>query len=123
MRWRRVDDAGRYVREVLAAEADDIPSGLIDRGRWCQVDGFALVDLTVDEAMVAGHDADATHRHRRDRFVEQMLAGEPIPPLIALGADRFLVDGYARLRAVRLLGESHASVLLQSADPPPAAHV
>lgn len=39
--------------------------------------------------------------------MERISAAEPIPPLIALGTDRLLVDGYARL------GISHASVLLQ----------
>jgi hypothetical protein len=46
-------------------------------------------------------------------FMERISAAEPIPPLIALGTDRLLVDGYARIRALRRLGISHASVLVQ----------
>lgn len=37
--------------------------------------------------------------------------------VLALRADRVLVDGYARLRALRVLPETRASVLLQALEP------
>jgi hypothetical protein len=111
--WMTVADPESYVRRVLAREADDIPVALIDAFAWRQHHDLSLADLRVDENMVARHDRIPLHLERRDGFMERISAAEPIPPLIALGADRFLVDGYARIRALRRLGISHASVLVQ----------
>lgn len=111
--WIAVADPEGYVRRVLAREADDIPAALIDAFPWRQERDLSLVDLRVDEDMVARHDRIPLHRQRRDGFIERISAGEPIPPLIALGADRFLVDGYARIRALRRLGIGRASSIVQ----------
>ncbi|SDS69880.1 ParB N-terminal domain-containing protein [Microlunatus soli] len=69
--------------------------------------------LSVDESMVARHDDDPVHQDRRDRFCQAIVSGEELPPLIAIGVDCRLVDGYARLRAARLLEIEDVSVLVQ----------
>jgi hypothetical protein len=111
--WTTVADPETYVRQVLVREADDIPAALIDVLPWRQQYDLSLVDLSVDEEMVSRHDRTPLHLRRRDGFIERISAGESLPPLIALGADRFLVDGYARIRALRRLGIAAASVLVQ----------
>ncbi|NYH92188.1 hypothetical protein [Actinopolymorpha rutila] len=50
---------------------------------------------------------------RRDGFVERIRSGVHLPPLIVLGRELKLVDGYARYRALRLLGIGSAQVLRQ----------
>lgn len=73
-----------------------------------------MATLSIDEAMVGWQDRQAAPVRRRDGFVERIRSGEPLPPLIALGASRHLADGYARLRALRLLGIVSGSVRVQS---------
>jgi hypothetical protein len=107
-------DVDQYVRTILAHEADDIPQSLIDRFPWCQQFDVDLAALDVDEGMVRRHDRQSVHLRRRDGFLERIRSGEPLPPLIALGGRRRLVDGYARLRALRLLGIASASVCVQA---------
>lgn len=67
--------------------------------------------------LIERHDDEAVHIERRNRFEVRIAAGEAIPPLIALGADLFLVDGYSRYRALRRLGVSRAHVLRQRMTP------
>jgi hypothetical protein len=111
--WETVAEPVAYVRAVLAREAPDIPDGLIEAAPWQQVE-VAISTLDVDEEMVAAHDADTAHLGRRDRVLGRIEAGETLPPLIALGSARRLVDGYARLRALRLLVVERAAVLVQT---------
>lgn len=108
----RVDDPAGFAGRVLRAEAPDIPEDKINRQPWA-LRTLRLEQVAVDEAMVALHDDDPVHLQRRDGFVQMARAGEPWPPLIALGVDRFLVDGYARIRALRLLSVGQALVVLQ----------
>lgn len=110
-RWLRVGDPEAYARRVLAAEAPEIPATLLEGGSWTE-DTVSPSELAVDEPMIIEHDADPIHQDRRDRFRRAILAGAPLPPLIAIGPDRHLVDGYARLRAIRLLGVDEVAVVL-----------
>ena len=64
--------------------------------------------------MVADHDTSVVHRRRRDGFCGAIREGVQLPPLIAIGPERHLVDGYARLRALRMLAIDRASVIVQS---------
>lgn len=115
--WIKVGDVDLYVRNVLALEADDIPQSLIDVGPWHQQFEVGLVSLEIDEVMVRWQDGLHVHLKRRDGFAERIRSGEPLPPLIALGDHRHLVDGYARLRALRLLDIDSASVCVQAISP------
>lgn len=115
--WSTVGDVEVYVRTVLSHEADDIPPSLIDLGPWQQEFDVRLASLAIDEVMVRWQDRQPAHVRRRDEFVERIRCAEPLPPLIALGDDRHLVDGYARLRALRLLTIDSASVCIQAIRP------
>ncbi|MGH7487782.1 MAG: hypothetical protein ACREMY_19595 [bacterium] len=113
VRWRAIAEVDVYVRGVLEREASEIPTVLIESHPWRQVPDLALSDLHVDESMVARHDDTALHQRRRDGFIALVTTGKPLLPLIALGCERHLVDGYARLRALRKLGVDAASVIIQ----------
>jgi len=112
-RWLQISDAGSYARRILNEEAPEIPTDLVENGSWTQ-ETMSPADLLVDESMVARHDDDPLHQDRRDGFSQAILSGEELPPLIAIGPDRHLVDGYARLRAVRQLEINEVSVIVQS---------
>ena len=105
-----IEDPAAYAFAILTEEALDIPVELIAGRDWFQ-DSLTLEMLDVNEDMVARHDADPVQVARRDGFVARIRAGEPLPPLIALGANLHLVDGYARCRALRSLGVERAAVL------------
>jgi hypothetical protein len=105
-RWLSVPDPTAYACEVLRREAPDIPERLITTHPWSQCE-MALDAIRPDEAMLERH--DTSHVRRRDTFVEAIRAGRAIPPLIVLGGK--LVDGYARYRALRVLGVPVAQVL------------
>lgn len=113
-RWLRPDDPAEYVRGVLKVEAPEIPDALL-AGPWSQI-VLSLSDLRVNEAMVAEHDVNPIHRRRRDDFVDAIKKGVPLPPLIALGVRRDLVDGYARLRAARVLGVGDVEVIANDTE-------
>ena len=115
--WSTVGDVEVYVRKILSREANDIPQSLIDRRPWWQQFEVGLVSLEIDEVMVRWQDGLHVHLKRRDGFAERIRSGEPLPPLIALGDDRHLVDGCARLRALRLLDIESASVCVQAISP------
>lgn len=115
VKWLRPASASQFVRDVLRLEAPDIPAPKLD-GLWSQRT-LAITELSVNEAMVAEHDVDAVHRRRRDGFVSAFRSQDPVPPLIALGPERYLVDGYARLRAARFLGLRELEVLVQDGEP------
>ena len=111
--WVQISDAGTYARQVLREEASEIPVDLIEGRPWTQI----MIEpsaLLVDEQMIARHDDDPVHQERRDKFRQAILLGRDLPPLIAIGPNRHLVDGYARLRAVRLLKIHEVSVVVQA---------
>lgn len=112
--WKTIEDPESYVRHVLAHEAGDIPAELIDAFPWALQPGLLIADLRVDEEMVRRHDATPQHQQRREGFIRLITQGDPLLPLIALGPDRFLVDDYARIPALRHLGISTASVCLSA---------
>jgi ParB-like chromosome segregation protein Spo0J len=66
--------------------------------------------------MVAEHDVNPIHRRRRDDFVVAIKSGLSLPPLIALGDSRQLVDGYARLRAARILELVDVEVIVNDTE-------
>ncbi len=117
--WEVVGDPATYVRSVLDREAPDVPSAVVVEYDWSQCE-VAVSELWADREMLERHDKDETHLRRRDNFVELIRTGKPILPLIALGPAMRLVDGYARYRALRLLGVDQAQVLRQRTAPPMA---
>ena len=100
VRWAVVPDPQKYVTDVLALEAGDVPVEKTHRGTWV-LDKVLLDDIKIDVHMASEHDSDARHVKRRDDFMASIRAGKEIKPLIVLGADLFLVDGYARYRALK----------------------
>lgn len=112
-RCLQIADAGTYAQRILREEAPEISAAVIEGRGWTQT-LLTPDDVLVDEAMIARHDADPVHQERRDRFRQAILSGQELPPLIAVGPDRHLVDGYARLRAVRLFKIEDVSVIIQT---------
>lgn len=110
--WLQIGDPAAYVRHVLNQETPDIPADRVTAHDWVQT-SLTVDALQVDSDMITAHDSEPVHIDRRDRFIASITARDPIPPLIALGAELFLVDGYARYRALRSLGLSQVSVLRQ----------
>ncbi|GEM_PF-6698327 len=117
VRWQHVADPFAYVLDVLSREAPDIPMDLIARSPWFE-DTVPLSALRPDHEMLARHDHQPEHIQRRDRFLARVRAGAEIPPLTALGADLFLVDGYARYGALKRLQIQHVRVLRQQVIEP-----
>ncbi|MET9023830.1 hypothetical protein ABZV93_28030 [Actinopolymorpha sp. NPDC004070] len=113
--WDGVREPAAYVREVLGREAPEIPEALLNEYPWVQTE-LSLSDVRPDIGMLERHGRDDVHVRRRDGFVERIRSGVSIPPLILLGRDLKLVDGYARYRALRLLEVDSASVLAQVRD-------
>ena len=110
--WTQIADPLAYVVDILAAEAPDIPIDVIARGRW-YVDDVRVGDLNANRALLERHDRDPLRLERRDRIEARIIAGEAIPPLIVLGTELVLVDGYARYRALQGLHTQRARVLRQ----------
>jgi hypothetical protein len=113
--WQRIDDIYDYVTDTLSQEAPDIPEHLVDQAPW-YVETIDLDKIKVDQEMVDCHDIQAIHIKRRDDFVLSCKSRRPILPLIVLGKDKFLVDGYARYRALRMLNVAQVSVIRQRFD-------
>lgn len=100
--------------DVLTLEAEDIPAEQVNQAP-CFVDTVALDAITIDQCMVREHDRDPVHAARRDGVVASIRAGNEIRPLIVLGNESFLVDGYARYRALKSLNIQRVQVLRQKA--------
>lgn len=113
--WKRVDDVSNYVRGTLCQEAPDIPAHLIEQAPW-YVETISLDQVKVDQQVIDCHDTQEIHIKRRDGFAVSCRSRTPLLPLIVLGRDNFLVDGYARYRALRMLGVDRASVIRQRFD-------
>jgi hypothetical protein len=114
--WLSIGDPGGYVKIRLAEEADDIPDHLIAAGSWYP-DTIDIREIRVDRPLIARHDREPRHIARRDAFIAAIWHGKGIPPLIVLGSDRFLVDGYARYRALVALGIPEVMVVRQRLKP------
>lgn len=110
VRWSRVADLRSFATAALQADAPDVLPIVDGAGAWL-LDRVPISALQVDGAMVARHEARALHRRRRDGFVDLVLSGNEVPPLLVLGDELALVDGYARMRALRVLGQEHALVI------------
>ena len=113
--WVELADIEKYVRSVLAVEADDIPQEKIDAGKWT-LGKIPINEIMVDIEMIRKHDSQELHVGRRDGFVTTIKLGKPILPLIVLGRDKFLVDGYARYRALKQIGVDKVKVIFQKFD-------
>ena len=112
VRWKNVGDPDEFVGGVLSAEAGDIPRQLVTAHGWC-LDDVPLERITVDGVMIERHDHDDIHVQRRDAFIGMMLNGEEVYPLIVMGPNFSLVDGYARYRACKKLGVGKVRVARQ----------
>lgn len=115
LRWKHVADPDAYVALTLAREAGDIPRETIAARAWYAAE-LPLSSIKVDEAMVQRHDRDETHSARRDRFARTIERGDELLPLIVLGGELRLVDGYARYRACKMLGIERVRALRQERD-------
>lgn len=113
--WQRIDDIDKYVVETLSREAPDIPQALIDLAPWC-VEITTLDMIKVDHMMIDRHNIQSIHIKRSDAFILS-CKNKVLPlPLIVLGRDMFLVDGYARYRALRKLDVANVKVIKQNFD-------
>ncbi len=101
-----------FVRETLAAEASDISVEVLTKYKWI-ADELPIDDLIVDSDLMTRHDDDPIHLERRNSVEARISAGDPILPLIVLGPAMYLVDGYARYRALRRLHVDQVQVLRQ----------
>lgn len=110
--WSLPSDPTKYVKEVLAKEAADIPEEKINQGKWTLAE-LSFNDIQVNEEMIARHDLDPQHIERRNNFIKMIEEEKPILPLIVLGKELFLVDGYARYRALKELGIESVEVVMQ----------
>jgi hypothetical protein len=115
LRWKHVADPDAYVSLTLAREAGDIPRETIVARAW-EVTELPVSNIEVDEGMVQRHDLDETQRARRDGFARAIERGDALLPLIVLGGELRLVDGYARYRACKMLGIERVRVLRQERD-------
>ncbi|MDO8571041.1 MAG: hypothetical protein Q7R97_05675 [Candidatus Daviesbacteria bacterium] len=102
IKWKNVPDIYNYVCKTLAMEAEDIPIDKIDKGIW-YLDEIDISQIITDKEMIERHDQNSLHIQRRDNFIDLIKKGKEILPLIILGEDLFLVDGYARYRALKKL--------------------
>jgi len=113
--WIGIKNIPEYIRAMLTWQANDIPKELINRGRWVQ-EVIPINEINTEDKMVERHDHDPTHIRRRDSFIDSINSFGPLLPLIVLNCERgekYLVDGYARYRALKKLGVERASVLRQ----------
>ena len=112
VKWKIPENSDKFVREVLALEADDIPLEKINEGRWI-VDELSIDEIMVNEEMIQNHNKQKIHINRRDKFIDSINEGKEIYPLIVIGENLFLVDGYARYRALKQLGVDFVEVFRQ----------
>jgi hypothetical protein len=96
-------------------EADDIPQSIIHQASWC-IETVSLDKIRVDQKMIDDHNGELVHIKRRDGFIKTINDGRKILPLIVLGKELFLVDGYSRYRALKQLNITHATVARQRFD-------
>lgn len=110
--WRFPENIEEYVLSVLAKEADDIPEEKIKAGKWA-LDEIQLDLIKVNEDMIARHEQEVLHVARKQDFIKSINDNTPIYPLIVLGRDMFLVDGYARYRALKELSIKKVKIIKQ----------
>jgi hypothetical protein len=113
-----VTDLAAFVRRIVDEEAPSVEWLIEGHERWVQVE-VPLAELDVDEALIARHDADALHCARRDRVLGALRDGAELPPLLAVPTDErdlWLIDGYARVRALRLMGVDRVQVVRPDAQ-------
>lgn len=110
--WEEITDKEAYVKKTLRVEASDIPMEKINAAEWREEE-VRLSRLKIDRLLIEDQDKVMLHNQRRDKFMEAIRRGEAIKPLIALGRERFLVDGYARYRACVKMGIERARVVFQ----------
>lgn len=111
--WIEIKNINEYVTATLQAEASDIPQELLHKYPWVQ-EIISIHAINTDTEMISNHDSDTVHIKRRDGFVQRIQSGYPMLPLILLHSDRgenYLVDGYARYRALKMIGVKEVSVI------------
>lgn len=109
--WKKIENINKYVSETLSKEADDIPKEKL-QDSWVEEE-IDFNKIKVDENMIRQHDSEKMHIRRKDDFIQLIKQGKLIFPLIVLGKDLFLVDGYARYRAIKDLGIRRVKVFKQ----------
>lgn len=113
IKWVTVENIEEYVKKTLAAEADDIPQSLINEAPWILVE-VKSSKIHPNAQMIDDHNQDPIHISRKDNFINMIKNGEAILPLIVLGKNLSLVDGYARFRAFRDLEITKIQVFKQN---------
>ncbi|NMB56879.1 hypothetical protein GYA19_03000 [Candidatus Beckwithbacteria bacterium] len=112
IQWASIPNISSYVKQTLAKEASDIPLAKINFYPWHLLE-MPLSSLKVDQDLINRHDKEELHIQRKLNFINMIKKGEAILPLIALGSDYFLIDGYARFRVLRDLGIEKAEIICQ----------
>jgi len=111
--WIEVKNIKSFVLSVLKEEADDIPIDKIQGSEWILSD-ININAINVNNSLLRKHDKEKLHLKRRDKFVELIKSEKEIYPLIVLGKDLYLVDGYARYRALKKMGIKKIKVFMQT---------
>lgn len=91
------------VLKTLAVEADDIPKEAIESLHW-ELKEISLSKITVDEEMIARHEQDPIHIARAESIEHALKNNVPLPPLIMMYDNHYLVDGYTPYRVFNKLG-------------------
>ena len=112
IKWKSVENIEEYVKKTLAEEAHDIPQLEIDASPWVLAE-IEVSKIHTDRQMIADHNNDPLHIARKDHFKDIIKKGKELLPLIVLGKNLYLVDGYARFQALRDLGISKIQVFKQ----------
>ena len=92
----------KFVMSHLSKEASDIPEEKIEGMIW-ELKELDIKDITWDNKLAREHETQEVHIHRKEFQKDWMSSGKPVKPLIVMYDNNWLVDGYARLRALKSL--------------------
>ncbi len=113
--WKDVPNIKQFVDDVLHQEASDIPQHEIDAGKW-YLDEIDINDISIDIKIVESHKASETEIKLTESFIQSLMDGQAIFPLIVLWKDVMLVDGYHRFLALKKLNVMKVKVFRQKFD-------
>lgn len=111
--FSKPENLAEHVVNTLKLECPEIPSEVYV-GKNYSYSELNLDHITVDKELIANHNLEPLHINRRDIFIKMINDQKSIMPLIVLAPKNFLIDGYARYRALKHIGIHIAEVILIS---------
>jgi len=103
-----------YLLELLGKEWDN-PKGEdydnIKRVKW-SIQSLNLDEIILDQDLLNEPDFKKDIQMRVEFQKNKILRNEPIPPLVVMYEDKYLIDGYARFFALKELKIKEAKVYL-----------